>query len=126
MSKFATPNREERWKQLMGEEKRVSEIPLYGWKAERSGGGAWWVLAPNDPGDHEYQDDYEPILEASGVFYNFEQIAKLAASAPELLEACKKAYNFLDSGYSTGPSLGEVENSLREAVMKAEGREHGS
>ena len=101
----------------MGEEKRVSEIPLHGWKAERSGGGEWWVLAPNDPGDHEFQDDYEPILEASGVGYNFEEIAKLAASAPELLAALRWARGRLVATHG-----GRLAN-LDRVIAKAEGRQ---
>lgn len=68
------------------------------WKAEQTAGGEWWITAP-DSSDHDYRDDYEPIFEASGVGPSFEHDAKLAAAAPDLLEAVETAREFALRAY---------------------------
>lgn len=110
------------------------------WRAEQTATGLWWVMAPEDENDHDFRDDYEPILESSGTGFNFEHDAKLAAAAPELLEACRQALWFMDVDAEELPRAikaweagaptaerGEWQNRargrLRRAIEKAGGRD---
>lgn len=54
---------------------------------------------------------------------NREEDARLMAAAPELLEACIIARNYLNSGFSDGPRESEVREALENAVRKAKGSE---
>ena len=120
MSKFATPPRHERWRQLMGEEKQMSKPTPGPWKVPRH---AWFQVVPEEalPGDYVLAQCYESrqrsVEEAKAN-------AHLIAAAPELYEAARAVYF---QTYGHGPEQkGRAMEELGEAIAKAEGREHGS
>ena len=49
--------------------------------------------------------------------------AHLIASAPDLLKACKEAFNYLDKPYASTVGNVEIIELLQQAISKAEGKE---
>lgn len=99
--------------------------------------GPWWAshCAIYGPGTPKGRQAIIAVVSTIQGMTNAPDNARLIAAAPDLLEACRSAFEALDDRYDVDEPLGEVLREspfqgagkimrfLRQAIAKAEGRE---
>lgn len=87
-------------------------------------------MSKHTPGPWSVREDIGAVFDRDGLpiatggsesYEEYQANARLIAAAPELLEACKQAYDVIDD--MDGPwNLDRIYNTLKVAIAKAEGK----